>query len=161
MRIRGTRAIFIRASLAAVLVIGLAATVSASQGLRFKTQLLGSNEVPSADPDGHGRARVTIDVAAGQVCFDIRVADTGTPNRAHIHTGTAGNNGGIVVPFFELVGAPTNPLNETLEDNGRAEGCVTAAPELLAQIAANPDAYYVNLHNARFPGGAVRGQLDD
>ena len=28
-------------------------------------------------------------------------------------------------------------------------------------IAANPAGYYVNLHNARFPGGAARGQLED
>jgi hypothetical protein len=26
-------------------------------------------------------------------------------------------------------------------------------------IAANPANYYVNVHNAPFPGGAVRGQL--
>ena len=29
----------------------------------------------------------------------------------------------------------------------------------VAQILANPAAYYVNVHNADYPGGAVRGQL--
>ncbi len=37
---------------------------------------------------------------------------------------------------------------------------MTADPAVLAQIEANPSGYYVNLHNARFPGGAIRGQLD-
>jgi hypothetical protein len=31
--------------------------------------------------------------------------------------------------------------------------------QLIGEIAANPSGYYVNLHNARFPGGAIRGQL--
>ena len=69
-------------------------------------------------------------------------------------------NGGIVVPLFELVGAPADPRNDELESRRRIEGCVPAAPALLEQIAANPAGYYVNLHNARFPAGAIRGQLD-
>ncbi len=28
-----------------------------------------------------------------------------------------------------------------------------------ADIATHPEDYYVNVHNAEFPGGAVRGQL--
>ncbi len=161
MKMRRTRTTIARATLATLLTVGLAATVTAAEGLQFKTELLGTNEVPSADPDGRGRAEVTIDVEGGTVCFDVSVKDTGTPNRAHIHVGAAGGNGGIVVPFFELVGQPGDALNDVLEDKGRAQGCVTADPVLLAQIAANPAGYYVNLHNARFPGGAVRGQLDD
>jgi hypothetical protein len=41
-------------------------------------------------------------------------------------------------------------------------GCVEVTNKaLLADIVANPDLYYVNLHNARFPAGSMRGQLDD
>jgi hypothetical protein len=32
-------------------------------------------------------------------------------------------------------------------------------PALLDEIAADPGAFYLNLHNADFPQGAVRGQL--
>ena len=35
-----------------------------------------------------------------------------------------------------------------------------ADPALLEKIKATPGAYYVNLHNSRYPGGAIRGQLD-
>lgn len=94
------------------------------------------------------------------MCFRVRFDSTGTPNRGHIHTGPAGVNGDIVVPLFELAASPADPLNDQLE-TGRGTGCVTADPALLAQIVASPTGYYVNLHNARFPGGAIRCQLVD
>jgi hypothetical protein len=34
-----------------------------------------------------------------------------------------------------------------------------ADPELVADIAANPSEYYVNVHNKPYPAGAIRGQL--
>ncbi len=74
----------------------------------------------------------------------------------------AGKNGPIVVPFFELRPGDalvTDPRHEAVE-RGRIKDCVTADPALLADIVAHPDAYYVNLHNTRFPGGAFRCQLD-
>jgi hypothetical protein len=143
--------------------MGLAATVSAAEGLRFKTDMLSTNELTSHDSDGSGKATVWIDAEAGTVCFDLSFRDSGTPNRAHIHVGEAGGSGGIVVPFFDIHTADTalNARHEELESKSRTEGCVTADPALLAQIAANPSGYYVNLHNARFPLGSMRGQLDD
>lgn len=39
------------------------------------------------------------------------------------------------------------------------EGCVEAAADLLERIVADPESFYVNLHNAEFPAGAIRGQL--
>jgi hypothetical protein len=127
---------------------------------RLRADLRGSNEVPAADPDGRGRAKVTVDVEGGEVCFSVRFDDTGTPNRGHIHVGDAGINGGIVVTLFELVGMPADERNDALEE-GRLERCVAADAAVLEAITANPDGYYVNLHNARFPAGAIRGQLED
>ena len=163
MNTRRIRAIATRSSLIAVLVMGLAATVSAAEGLRFKTDMLSTNELTSHDSDGSGKATVWIDAEAGTVCFDLSFRDSGTPNRAHIHVGPAGGSGGIVVPFFDIHTADTalNARHEELESKSRTEGCVTADPALLAEIAANPGGYYVNLHNARFPAGSMRGQLDD
>ena len=87
-----------------------------------------------------------------------QIDGVGTPNRGHIHLAPAGSNGGIVVPFFELAAAPTDPRNDEIE-NGRITDCVAADPPVLSAIVASPGLYYVNIHSSRFPGGAARGQL--
>lgn len=152
-------------------VLGLALAIGALAGggvasandgtIRLTARLTGAQEVPPADPDGSARVKVHVDVDAGEVCFDAKVKGTGTPNRGHIHTGAAGVNGGIVVTFFELREDANDPRHEPLESKGRIEDCVTADPAVLANIVANPDQFYVNFHNARFPGGAIRCQLED
>jgi hypothetical protein len=139
---------------------GLEGTANARDEIRLKADLSGDSEVPPADPDGDGRARVVLKPEEGLVCFKVKFDDTGTPNRGHIHRGVAGQNGGIVVPFFELVGQPADPRNDELEES-KLEDCVSADPALIQEIADNPEGFYVNLHNARFPGGAIRGQLED
>ncbi|MGH9246956.1 MAG: CHRD domain-containing protein [Acidimicrobiales bacterium] len=125
---------------------------------RFNARMSGDQEVPVADPDGAGGARFELKLGRGQLCFKMQFHKTGTPNRGHIHVGAAGENGAIVVPLFELVGDPTNPWNDRLE-NRHLEGCVAADEAILNEIAANPEGFYCNLHNARFPAGAIRGQL--
>ena len=132
-------------------------------GDRLKAEMDGSQEVPAADPDGSGRSKVNLSVEGNEVCVDFKFRDVGTPNRGHIHSAPAGVNGPIVVAFFDIQ-APTaaaDPRHDDLED-GKFSTCVTIDNDtLLNDIAANPANYYVNLHNARFPGGAIRGQLED
>jgi hypothetical protein len=125
---------------------------------KLRANLSGAKEVPPADPDGRGRINVNLKVAAGQVCFNLRFTRTGTPNQGHIHQGPAGVNGGVVVTLFDVSGMPNDPRNDQLERN-RLRDCVPASSAILTAIRANPSNFYVNLHNARFPGGAIRGQL--
>ena len=157
---------FVVLALTVLLATGGVATAKQTT-VTLTARLSGAQEVPAADPDGSGKAFVMIDVEAGEVCFDIKsLSDVGAPNRGHIHEGAAGVNGPIVVPFFELrippadPGAPaTDPRNDALE-SGRLMDCVPGDPAVLARIVANPGAFYVNVHNARFPGGALRCQLE-
>jgi len=65
---------------------------------------------------------------------------------AHIHEAPAGAPGPVVV----TLAPPTS---------GESSGCVSADRELIVEILRDPAAYYVNVHNAEFPAGAVRGQL--
>jgi hypothetical protein len=159
---RGRRRPALLAGTAVLLAaMGVSGAVIARGGEeRLRAELRGTNEVPATDLDARGQARVTLDVRDGEVCFSVRFDRVGTPNRGHIHVGAAGVNGGIVVPLFELADLSADARHDALE-RGHLDGCVEADPAVLEAIAANPEGYYVNLHNARFPAGAARGQLED
>ena len=43
--------------------------------------------------------------------------------------------------------------------DGTSEGCLPVDRSFAKQLLQSPQDYYVNVHNAEFPGGAVRGQL--
>ena len=109
--------------------------------------LSGTSEVPAADLDGTGFARVTFDTTTNTINYSIVVQNIDQPTAAHIHTGFAGANGPILVNF-----SPTFV-------NGVATGTVAADATTISNIINNAPGFYVNVHNAPFPGGAVRGQL--
>ncbi|MBI2861424.1 MAG: CHRD domain-containing protein, partial [Chloroflexi bacterium] len=45
---------------------------------------------------------------------------------------------------------------------GSFSGCAEGVdPALIQAIITSPENYYVNVHNAEFPAGAVRGQLSN
>ena len=88
------------------------------------------------------REPVEVDADAGDFCYSLSAAKIARATMAHVHSGAAGANGPPVI---------TLELGSDL--------CVAAEPELLKKIVAAPQDYYVNVHNAEFPAGAVRGQL--
>ncbi len=159
--IRRLRGSIGRATIVATVVLGLATAVAAANALHLRADLLGANENPDADPNGRGTAIVTIDLDTNEVCFVVSYTGVGTPNRAHIHVGAPETNGAIVVPFFDLhtEASRFDPRQDVLEQRSQFRDCVPGDPTVLANIAANPGGHYVNLHNARFPGGMIRGQL--
>jgi hypothetical protein len=103
---------------------------------------LGKAETPKGDPDGQGTAEVKI--TGTRVCWEIKVSKVQTIAAAHIHKGKPGTAGPVVVPFGKVF---------------KAKGCTTTTAKIAAAILRNPAAYYVNVHNAKYPGGALRGQL--
>jgi hypothetical protein len=120
-----------------------------SGGAPRVTTLSGAEEVPPADPDGTGFAAITLNVGQQTVCWELSVSNIVQATAAHIHAAPAGFNGGIVVPLSP----PTT---------GTSSGCALGVnPTLIQAIIDHPELYYVNVHNAQFPGGAVRGQLSN
>lgn len=114
------------------------------------TTLTGAEEVPGpGDPDGIGVAAILLKPDTGRVCWAYAVKRVDPITAAHIHRAPAGVAGLVVVPL-----APPNRF-------GYSIGCTTADPALVADIVANPTGYYVNVHNATFTAGALRGQLGD
>lgn len=101
----------------------------------------------SPDTDGAGHATFKIDTAKNEVCYTVMVEKIGAATAAHVHKGAAGASGPPVVPLK----AP--------DAAGKSEGCATVDAAVVKDILANPAGYYVNVHNAEFPGGAIRGQL--
>ena len=155
MGVKGRRllAAVILAVLASMLLALPAAAQSSaasSTGLAVPTvvhaQMTGEQEVPSGDPNGFGSAHIALFPSSGKICYALTAFRIAPANAAHIHEGAPGVAGPAVV----TLDAPTF---------GVSGGCTSADPELVADIAANPSEYYVNVHNRPFPDGAIRGQL--
>lgn len=121
----------------------------AEGGRKFQTSLTGAAEVPGpGDPDGSGTAKVFVNHGQKRVCYELAVANIDPATAAHIHIGAVGVAGPVVVPLAPPSGTPAT-----------SSGCVAVTAELAKAILKNPAGYYVNVHNAAFPAGAVRGQL--
>ena len=132
--------------LSLALIAALFLAVSAYAATKtLTTTMTGKAESPKGDPNGKGSAKITLNTATGKVCFRLSWSGIGTPNAAHIHKGKKGVAGPVVVPIFG--GAPKHT------------GCVKGDKKTVASIAKNPGAYYVNVHNTKYPAGALRGQL--
>lgn len=115
----------------------------------YRAVLTGANEVGGGDPDGYGLAEISISDAFDQVCYEIKdVRGIGTPTAAHIHFGRAGTNGPPVLAL-------------TRSNEGRWQGCKDGAEWTENRLQGNPGDFYVNVHTAEFPAGAIRGQLVD
>jgi len=110
----------------------------------------------TGDPDGRGKAEFTFDTDAGTVCYELEVEGIAEPvepapglGSAHIHFLATG---GIAVDLEAAFEADKS-------DEFKASGCVPVDSTLLQAIVEHPDQYYVNIHNAEFPGGALAGLL--
>jgi CHRD domain len=129
-------------ALLAAVVIPMVALGGGTKTRSLHATLTGKAETPAGDPDGVGTAEVKI--TGRRVCWELKVGKIGKPNAAHIHKGGKGTSGPVVVPFGGAY---------------KAKGCINAKAGDVAAILARPGRYYVNVHNAKYPAGAVRGQL--
>jgi len=133
--------------LALISSVSLLAQEERPGGRPLSTLLTGAQEVPGpGDADGSGTVDLTLNAGQGQVCWNLTVAGIDTATAAHIHRGENGEAGPVVV----TLSAPAD---------GSSDGCADADRDLIKEILQNPEQFYVNVHNAEFPSGAIRGQL--
>ena len=105
-------------------------------------ELAGANETAGGDADGSGSFSATVDADEGDLCYALKADKIAAATMAHVHSGAAGANGPPVITIAMT------------DDN-----CMAVEPDVLKAIIANPANYYINIHNAEFPAGAIRGQL--
>jgi hypothetical protein len=130
----------VAATVAALTAAGLA---GAASGNKLDAQLRGSNERPVAPASNRGRVEITL--KAGKVCWEFTLTKIdGKPNAAHIHKGRPGVAGPVFIP---------------LGTTYKRQGCTSASASKISAVRANPRGFYVNIHNAKHLGGAMRGQL--
>jgi len=148
------RALTITISAAAAVGVLFAAGVAlANPGGVPAIPLNAEQETTDVDSDASGFFSYTIE--GDQLCYTLEVRDLTTqPVAAHIHPAPRNVAGGVAVPLL-------TPTAQT----STVSACITASetgvltPAELAAIAADPRAFYVNVHTTRYPAGEIRGQL--
>ena len=86
----------------------------------------------------------------------------GIGRAAHIHRGTTGEHGPVVANIAWPQGGQSADCIDGLAPPARfvlTNSSLADADAVIADILANPQNCCVNVHNSKFPGGAVRGQL--
>ncbi len=134
--------------------------------------IAGENEVPPVASTGSGRATFEINNATGETSFSLSVTGIPSATAAHVHSGTTGNNGGVLINLLAL--AQDN--NAAGSDHNHPLGAASGNAAILdpdhhihgsTQIT-NPvirermydGSLYVNVHTVANPGGELRGQVN-
>ncbi|WP_300646233.1 CHRD domain-containing protein [Nocardioides sp.] len=155
------------AALAASIALPVTSAFAGHENTVAKASLNGKNEVDDmsdrrivGDRNGRGSAVVFgIDGDPNTLCYSLLVKKIGPAAAAHIHEGGPDENGPVVA---NLAAPADGTAGDCLTDGEEGKFPVGDDGEPLATVAeilANPEDYYVNVHNEQFPGGAIRGQL--
>lgn len=138
----------------------------------LQTSLSAFQEVPTRWSPASGDFSASLN-QEGNVDYQLSYSGFTTPvQMAHLHLGTEGVNGGIIV--FLCSNMPNPPANVPAcpQQEGTVNGTLTAASvigpedqgiapgefEKLLDALLN-DAVYANVHTEQFPDGELRGQL--
>ena len=131
-----------------MLLVAGCASQPQNQRATLLVSMTGIQEVPGpGDADGNGTVEIRANPASGEICWNLYARAIEPATAAHIHRGPAGTAGPVVL-------ALTTP-----DSAGRSQGCATVAPALAREIAYQAHEFYVNVHDAAHPAGAIRGQL--
>ncbi|MFL5732252.1 MAG: CHRD domain-containing protein [Chloroflexia bacterium] len=130
--------------------------------LTFVTQLTGDEETPPVQTDSHGVAIFHVSRDLQSIDFKLMARDIISVTAGHIHTGTIGIAGPVVLPLVSSSACTVNG------DHINCEGTATAA-NLTGPLAGHPlsdlvtlmqeGRAYANMHTTVHPAGEIRGQL--
>ena len=144
-----------------VTVLNLA-SVQGQQGVQsFSAALSGSANKSNST----GTAKFLVNENNSQISYWINVTGIKKINQAHVHNGTTGQNGDIVVSLLSnSKSAKGNATPPKIGFNGNITKSDLRGPMQdkkisdLITLMGNGSAY-VNIHTDKFPKGAIRGQI--
>jgi hypothetical protein len=144
---------------------------------RIATALKPTEEVPAVSSVAKGFFKATVDVENETISYELSYEGLeGTPVQAHIHFGQTGVNGAVSVFLCSNLATTPPPTPPACPASpATITGTLTAANVLAIAAAQGIDVgefaelaqairkglTYANVHSSRFPGGEVRGQIDD
>ena len=161
--------------LLAVLVIGSYAGHEKSK-LKADT-MIGYLEAPPISTAAAGTFKATIDDDAQEIHYTLTYSGLeGDVRQSHIHFGQRGVSAGISAWLCETTfnPSPTGPATPDCPQSGTVTGVITpsdvfgpasqgiAAGEFGELVdALRAGRAYANVHSSKFPGGEIRGQIND
>lgn len=133
----------------------------------FSTLANGEQEVPPVVTDTTSYLEITVDEGFTMMEYSLFVYDGVLIDRAHLHCGEAGENGQILVEFYN------NPAGSTV-DGLLSYGVKTNFDVMMTEADQNPcgvnniaslfaamqdGSVYLNIHSLDIPDGVNRGQI--
>ena len=172
------RSAFITAALAAA---SIGALPRAALAETVHVQLTSYEEVPALSTAAGGTFRAFINDAAGTIRYTLSYSGLeGDVRQAHIHFGQRSVNAGISIWLCETSfteanriaagspDVPTCPQSGTVEFTvgmnhviGPAGQGIAAGEFAEIVRAIRAGRAYANVHSTKFPGGEIRGQIND
>ena len=134
-----------------LLALLLGTTQAEASIILYNVTLSGAQSVPANASTASGSATVTVDDVLDTVAVNLTFTGLtgGNASAAHIHCCVATNaNGPVVIPFTGFPAATSGTYSNVFTG-------VSAAN--IAGIEAG--LAYINIHNAVFPGGEIRGDI--
>jgi hypothetical protein len=123
---------------------------STSNKLAFDMRLDGAQETPPTASFATGLGIMTTNGTMDTLWYDIIFDSlTATPTAAHFHTGAEGAPGPVVIDLTSSISG--NRISGFLTDPAIPADFINNA--LMGNV-------YVNIHNANYPNGEIRGQVD-
>jgi hypothetical protein len=144
-----------------------ASAVQLNAGPIYAATLAGVNEVPPVISTATGSATLTLTGNLLQVTESFSGLIGGAAAAAHIHCcAPPGTNAGVAIPFVGFPSATSGTYSNTFDLTLLAtylpafvtgNGGTAASAEVALIAGLNSGNAYVNIHNATFPGGEIRG----
>lgn len=146
------------AALGVAVLPGAASATTASHPRVRVVLMTGAQEVPGpGDPDGRGF--FYWQVRGWKLCYVITAKRIKPATAAHIHKGAKGVAGPIVVALNAPTKGKASGCIRAVRHQNAANAMTTLTKAELVGIVRHRSQYYVNVHNDKYPAGAIRGQL--